>query len=240
MDAKCIEVRRELTTDPQTRDADILQHLNSCTSCSDYLKELRLFDTKLAKAIKVEVPEGLESRILLAQKMGQPPQMSRQSKWRDYTWMSLAAGLVVAIGITIGAYKLGESHGIEREVLAHIYEDIYALDRNDNIELASLNKILKPHGIQADAGIGHIRYAANCPIGDKTAPHMVLDDDQGKAVTVMYIPWKDSFKRMPFDDERFNGVLVGAEQGSFIIVSENQQSLKPMEDRVIKSIEIRI
>lgn len=246
MDTKCIDVRRELTTDPQTRDADILQHLSGCNSCADYLKETRIFDNKLTTAIKIETPEGLESRILLAQRMSHADNDNvhtlkpRTTLSNNFRWMSLAAGIVVAIGITIGAYKLGEFQGIERDVLAHVYEDIYALDRDDNIELASLNKILKPHGIQANEGIGHIRYASNCPVSGKSAPHMVLNDDNGNAVTVMYIPWEDSYKRMPFDDERFDGVLVGAEQGSFVIVTEDPKSLKPMEDRVIKSMEVKI
>ena len=246
MDTICIEVRRELTTDPHTRDSDTLQHINDCNSCADYLKDIKHFENKLSTALKIEVPEGLESRILLAQRMSPVDTDNvvalkpRTTSFNSFRWMSLAAGIVLAIGITIGAYKLGESHGLEQEVLAHVYEDINALDKDDNVELASLNKLLQPHGIQASEDIGHIRYASNCPVGGKLAPHMVLNDDHGNAVTVMYIPWESSHKRMPFDDERFNGVLFSAEQGSFVIVSEDPKSLDPMEDRVMKSMEIRI
>ena len=246
MDTTCIEVRRELTTDPQTRDADILQHLSGCNDCAGYLKDIRLFDSKLASAIKVEVPEGLESRILLAQRMSPADTdnvhtlKSRTTTSNSFKWMSLAAGIVLAIGLTIGTFKLGESHGLEKQVLAHVYHELDILEKDDNIQLAALNAVLKQHGIQANAGIGHVRHATNCPFGDKVAPHIVLDDDNGKAVTVMYIPWEDSFKRMPFDDERFNGVLFGAEQGSIAIVSEDPESLEAMEYRLMNSLETRI
>ncbi len=241
MDTICIEVRRELTTDPQTKDPDVIQHLTECTECANYLHKLKIFDNKLSSVIKVEVPEGLESRILLSQRMAQSDisQKSNVAKRNRYSWMSLAAAIVIAIGLTIGTYKLGERHGLEQQVLEHVYHELDILDKDENIQLTKLNTLLDQYGIQANAEIGHIRHATNCPLGDKMAPHMVLDDGSGQAVTVMYIPWKKSFKRMPFDDERFNGVLFGAEQGSFAIISEDPESLDKMEYRIMKSIEMK-
>ncbi|MCZ6565517.1 MAG: DUF3379 family protein [Gammaproteobacteria bacterium] len=243
MESTCLEVRRELMTQPKSRESAIMQHLSSCNVCADYLTAIKLFDNKLAAALHVEVPEGLESRILLAQRMSlqdiDQGRTRRTSNRSNYSWMSLAAGIVLAIGLSIGLYKLGESHGVERDVLAHVYEDLYALDRDDNIRLTSLNNLLKPHGIQAKESIGYIRYASNCPIDDKIAPHFILDD-KGKAITVMYIPWENVSNRIPIDDKRFKGILVGSAQGSFVILSEDQEVLANMEHRVMSSVEIRI
>ncbi len=238
MDTTCLEVRRELTTDPKSRSPVIMKHLSSCNSCADYLQEIKLFNDKLSTAIKVEAPEGLESRILLAQRMGQS-QISNATKYSNYTWMSLAAGIVLAIGLSISMYKFGESHGLEQDVLAHVYNELYILEKDENIQLASLNILLKPHGIQANEGIGHIRHAANCPFGDKFVPHIILDD-QGKAVTVMYIPWENVGKRIQLEDQRFKGTLFGAQQGSFVILTEDREVLEGMENRVMSSIQTRI
>lgn len=238
MDTTCLEVRRELTTDPKSRNSEILEHLNSCNKCADYLHEIKLFDDKLSTALKIEVPEGLESRIVLAQRMGQS-QIPNSTRRRNYTWMSLAAGIVLAIGLSISVYKLGVSQGLEHDVLAHVYDELYILEKDENIQLASLNTLLKQHGIQANEGIGHIRHAANCPFGDKVAPHIILDD-QGNAVTVMYIPWENVGKRIQLDDRRFKGTLFGAQQGSFVILTEDQDTLESMENRVMSSIETRI
>jgi len=243
MESTCLEVRRELTTQPNGREPAILQHLSSCNACVGYLKVIKLFDNKLAAALHVEVPEGLESRILLAQRMSlqviDQGRTQKTSNRSNCSWMSLVAGIVLALGLSIGIYKLGESHGIEREILAYIYEDLCVLDRDDNIILASLNKLLKPHGIKAKETIEHIRYAFNRPIDDKIAPHFILDD-KGKAITVMYIPWERVSKRTPVDDQRFKGVLVGSEQGSLVILLEDQEVLENMERRAMSSVETRI
>ncbi len=255
MDTICLETRRELTTDPSCRNSEVLQHLSSCEECSQFLQKLKPFDDKLKSAINIDVPEGLESRIILAQRMAQTEdniesenvisinQVIKKDKIsgkRDFRWMSLAAALVLAVGLSLGMFKFGESHGVQNEVLAHIDSHIEELEKDDNIKLASLNNLLQEHGLIANENIGYIRHVSNCPIEGKMVPHLVVTDDQGKAVTVMYLPWKDSTKRTPFKNDRFNGVLVSAQKGSFVIVSEDPNSLQPMEDRVMNAVEVKI
>ena len=258
MDTICLETRRELTTDPSCRNSEVLQHLSSCEECSQFLQKLKPFDDKLKSALNIEVPEGLESRIILAQRMMQTGDTmlgdnvtsiktaSNQAKKkinnnkRDFRWMSLAAALVLAVGLSLGMFKLGESHGVQNEVLAHIDSHREELGKDENIKLASLNNMLQEHGLIANENIGYIRHVSNCPIEGKMVPHLVVKDDQGKAVTVMYIPWQDSTKRTLFKNDSFSGVLVGAQKGSFIIVSEDPGSLEPIEDRVMNGIEIKI
>lgn len=255
MDTICLEIRRELTAEPNSRNSEMLQHLSTCKKCSEYLRILKPFDEKLKSAINIEVPDGLESRIILAQRMAQTEEdiedenvisinqsvkKDKISGKRDFRWMSLAAALVLAVGLSFGMFKLGESHGVQNEVLAHIDSHLFELEVDDNIKLASLNNLLQEHGLSANENIGYIRHVSNCPIDGKMVPHLVVSDDQGKAVTVMYIPWEDSSKRTPFKNDRFNGVLVGAQKGSFVIVSEDPNSLQPMEDRVMNAVEVNI
>lgn len=238
MDTECIQVRRELMTDPKNRAPEVLQHIASCSSCSDYVQNLGHFENKLDPALRLDVPEGLESRIILAQRMGKKA-TTPEKRFSDFRWMSMAAAIVLAVGLSIGIFKLGESHGVEQEVLAHIYYELDLLHTDNNLSLTSLNSILHQHGIQALETIGHIRHAANCPIDNKPVPHLILDDG-GHAITVMYIPWEHTAKRTLFNDKRFNGVLVGAEKGSFVIVSEDEHSLNELEERVMSSFETRI
>lgn len=248
MDTICLETRRELTTDPNSRNSEMMQHLSDCEQCSEYFQKLKQFDDKLKSAFNVEVPEGLESRIILAQRMDNnsgstlsnviPIKKDRSN--RDFKWMSLAAALVLAVGLSLGMFKLGESHGLGNEVLAHIDSHPNELEKDDNIKLASLNNFLQDHGLLANESIGYIRHVSNCPIEDKMVAHLVVTDNQGKPVSVMYIPWKDSTKRTTFKNDKFNGILVGAQKGSFAIVSEDLNSLKSMEDRVMNSMEIKI
>jgi len=205
------------------------------------------FDKKLTNAIEVQVPEGLESRILMAQRMIDADtsnvhilkprsKPSKTNSNNSYMWLSLAAGLVLAIGLSIGTYQLGESHGLEQHVFAHVNEDLYALDRNDNIQLASFNKMYSAHGIKGTNQIGTIKYAGNCPVNGKTVPHFVLDFN-GHSLTVAYLPGENLSKRS-INSEHFDGVVVGAEKGSFMILSSDQKLSKDMQEYALNSIEL--
>ncbi|MEJ2115349.1 MAG: DUF3379 family protein [Gammaproteobacteria bacterium] len=158
----------------------------------------------------------------------------------NYKWQSMAAAFVLAVGLSFGMFRLGESHALQEEVLAHVGSHLYELEDDNNVQLASLNSLLRQHGLIAKEGIGYIRHIQNCPIDGKMVPHLIIADDQGNAVTVMYISWKESVKRTLFNNERFNGVLVGAQRGSFVIVSEDPNSLEPIEHRVQSSMEVKI
>jgi hypothetical protein len=213
---------------------------------SNILANMR-FDEKLTTAVEVEIPEGLESRILTAQSMSGADtsnvhELKPRSKTTStssnsgYKWLSIAAGLVLAIGLSIGTYQLGESHGIEQQVFAHVNEDLYALDRNDNIQLASFNKMFESHGIKANNNIGSIKYAGNCPVDGKLVPHFILDFN-GFSLTVAYLPDENATKRS-IKNGIFDGVLVGAEKGSFMILANEQKLSEDMQEYVLNGIEI--
>lgn len=251
MDKEYLRIRQILTSDPNTRDPEVLQYLANSESCSEFAQKLRQFDDKLKAAIQLDVPEGLESRIILAQRLSGNDEAvenndnvvefkkSSTSQLRNYKWMSIAAALVLAVGLSLGMFKFGESQGLEQQILAHLYEHKEALTKDKNIELASFNKMLAPHGVRVSESIGHIRYASNCPIDDKKAPHFVLSEN-GEPVTVMYIPWKQMSKREKFGDDKFKGVLLSSKKGSFVIFSEDPEIINSVQDRVANSIEVDI
>lgn len=238
MDSKCIETRRELITDPKSKDPELLQHLASCAGCANYLQSIKQFDNKLSVAMKLEVPEGLESRIILAKELRHQKTLMT-SKKRNHSWLSMAAGILLVFGLSIGMFRLGQVNSLENKVLAHVYNELVILEKDENIQLASLNGLLNQHGVKANDRIGYVRFAENCPFGDHVVPHLILEND-GHIVTVMYLSWETLDKRTPIDDKRFEGVLVPAKKGVFVILSENQDEVIAIEDRVISSIEVQI
>jgi len=254
METNCLTTRQALTSEPNTRDSEVLQHIASCADCSEFSKKLKQFDDKLKSAIQLDVPEGLESKIILAQRMNVDETSEEggnddnvvafkkpvEKQQRNFQWMSMAAALVLAVGLSLGMFKWGESQGVQHEVLAHIDSHLEELEKDENVKLASLNEFLEEHGLTANEGIGYVRHVSNCPIEGRMIPHLVVADDQGMPVTVMYIPWEDAKQTKRFSNERFKGISVGAQKGSFVIVSEYEDSLKPIENRVMESMEIDI
>lgn len=247
MDKDELRIKQILTSDPNTRDPEVLQYLANSETCSEFAQNLKQFDDKLKSAIQIDVPEGLESRIILAQRMAISTEeaetnvvpITREKSNRNYKWMSLAAALVLAVGLSLGMFKIGESQGLEQQILAHLYEHKDALTTDKNIQLASFNKMLAPHGVKVSDSIGRIRYASNCPIDDKKAPHFVLSEN-GEPVTVMYIPWKQMPNREEIGDDRFKGVLLSNQKGSFVIFSEDPEIITSVQNRVANAIEIDI
>jgi len=214
---------------------------------ADIMSNIRL-EEKLSTAMQIDVPEGLASRILMAQRMSEAdtsnvhvlkPRANSQSATsttnNNFKWMSIAAGVVLAVGLSIGTYKLGESHGFEQQVFAHVNEDAFAVDRNDNIQLAAFNEKFRAQGIQANESIGTIRYAGNCPVDGKLVPHFVLDFN-GNSLTVAYIP-DETINKRRMANERFEGLVFGA---GFMILAEEKDnsSLKDMQKHVMNSIEL--
>ena len=220
---------------------------------SDIMSNIKL-EENLSAAMQVDVPQGLESRILMRQGMSVAetsnvhlldPKTDAQSvvtaaltrQNKNYKWLSIAAGVVLAVGLSIGTYKLGESHGIEQQVFAHVNEDLYALERNDNIQLAAFNEMYKAQGIRANENIGTIRYAGNCPIEGKIVPHFVLDFN-GKSLTVVYIP-DETIDKRNIANKRFQGLVFSADKGSFMLLAEEDKShIDEMQKYVMDSIEL--
>ncbi len=282
MDNVCLQVKKELTSDFSCTSASTLQHILACGQCKYYYESMKVFyddlntairvevpenlesdvlaniefDKKLTDAVEVKVPEGLESRVLLAQRKNDKQASnvhvleprtkassstnastnSSSSTNSSYRWLSIAAGLVLAIGLSIGTYQLGESYGIEQQVFAHVNHDLFALDRNDNIQLASFNKMFESHGIQANSSIGTIKYAGNCPVDGKIIPHFVLDFN-GLSLTVAYLP-DENTTNQTISNDIFDGVLVGVDKGSFMILSSGQKLSNDMQEHVLNSIEL--
>ena len=241
-------------SEPNTRDPEVLEYLSTSESCTEFAQKIKQFDDKLKSVMQIDVPEGLESRILLAQQMSMSDEQTQaienndnvvalkqpaSKPQRDYKWMSMAAGLVLAVGLSLGMFKFGESQGLEQQILSHLYKHQDALTKDKNIELASFNKMLEPHGVKVSDSIGHIRYASNCPIDDKKAPHFVLSEN-GEPVRVMYIPWEQMPEREEIGDDRFKGVLLSNKKGSFVIFSEDPQIISSVESRIAQSIEVDI
>ncbi|MEJ2115348.1 MAG: hypothetical protein P8X88_04720 [Gammaproteobacteria bacterium] len=47
MDTRCLEMRRALTAEPNSKNSELLGHLSTCGLCTEYLQKLKKFDDKL-------------------------------------------------------------------------------------------------------------------------------------------------------------------------------------------------
>ena len=47
MDKICLTTRQALTSEPNTRNSEVLQHVAACEACSAFSQKLKQFDAKL-------------------------------------------------------------------------------------------------------------------------------------------------------------------------------------------------
>lgn len=64
----CLEFRRFYTAAPSTKSSEIKKHLQSCSACHAFSLQLDELETKLVNTINIDIPEGMEERIISEKK----------------------------------------------------------------------------------------------------------------------------------------------------------------------------
>jgi anti-sigma factor RsiW len=95
----CQEFRRKLLEEPTCSEKAFLEHAARCAECNREHRHALQFEAELFRAMHVEPPANLESRI--RQKIG----ASEPSKphARHLPWLAAAAGLILLLGAAAAA-----------------------------------------------------------------------------------------------------------------------------------------
>lgn len=230
----CLAVRRHLLADPGSQDSGLHEHVQQCEDCARFIRDLTSFETGLKQASKVEVPEGLASRILLRQRLGTQHQRRRRG-------LAMAAGLVLGVAAVLTGILTGGIGGIgtpnlEQVVLQHVNDELHHLDDRYDLSIKQVNSMLHDHGSQLTALPGRkINYAGACQIRRTKGAHLVVDAASGP-ITVLFMPGEFVERRSQLQDRRFRGVIIPTRQGSMAIVGEDPQQIEQLERELSSQI----
>lgn len=224
----CIEARRAILIDPRVRDEDLEQHLGCCNACMSFLDRQTGLEEKLLSALKIDIPDGLEARVLLAQRMGQK-QKNRVVRRR---WIAMAAALVLAVGVSISTSILNRP-SLQTLVLEHVHDGHAIVNPASVMTLASVNQLLKSHGVEFSGDVGPVYYAHDCLVGDSLAAHLVMAEGE-QMVTILFLDGRDIPEKEEFKDDQYMGVVLPVKNGGLAIVSENASAIKKAEDQLTK------
>jgi hypothetical protein len=220
----CLEYRRRRSAEPVSRDARLLAHEHGCPACSAFAQRQRVLEAPLESALQIEVPEGLTSRILLAQSLAQ---RDRRRTWQRPVY-ALAASVLLVLGITARLWLAGPS--LEQAVLAHVHDEAQYLSEQRVVPVAEINLVMGDFDRQVRAGFGTVHYAGRCTIRRHPGAHLVVEGGKGP-VTILYMEGEKIAGRVMFEDARFAGILVPAGDASFAIVGERGEQLEAVERR---------
>lgn len=212
----CLECRRLTLIDPGDTNPARATHLDGCSGCTSFARQLQQQDEWIREAARIEVPEGFAARILLNQSL--QPQSRRPTR---RVWLGLAATLLFGLALAPSLLDNLFYKPLENDLLAHIAKhDVLA--GHEHREISSPEKIeevLLAADTAMPGEIGNILYASTCVIDGETMAHLlVANGDEEYVVFVM--PQRSVIERA-FTREGWSGQFATANNRSYAVLNQN-------------------
>lgn len=231
----CLDVRRLVGAEPRRLDAGVVEHCKSCAACANFVRETQGLEARLERALMVDVPEGLEARIVLDASLKHAPRL-----WRP--WLAAAASGLLTLALATSAYMHMHPAGedLAGAVVEHIREPeevgAIAPDRALIRDASYIQDVMDRGGVRMQGAMDRVAYAHVCLFRGERVVHLVVQGEDGP-VTILLLPHIHVGKNMPVDEDGFHGVIVPAGQGSIAIVTNNATPLQPMEQELAANIQ---
>lgn len=227
----CLEFRRQCLAEPDTRERAYLQHKTECTTCAGLAERVARLDQGLEEAMRLPVPEGLESRILLRQTTGR-----RRSQRRLYGWFAVAATLMLMVGIAQFNHILLRPVSLEYAVINEFnaHPDLY-LSRV-SADSSEIQRQFARGGIQLKGKLAGLIRAHYCTIHGVDGLHLVFLGEHG-LVSVLVMPKNAVLDRVFLADGNRRGYITPADgSGSLAFLGNPGEAFDAIEREVRQSI----
>ncbi len=253
----CMDFRRVSLEDPQGLSESATIHVQSCSACNVYYRQLLKQERLLERALNVGVPEDLVAHTLLRHGFEQKdiPAKTGNNQELDstltpinssinssFSWRRFATGFalvasIVAVTIGINVQQLSDPEEIARMLVSHIEEEAHTLSARDTVSKGRLTNTLSNVDIQQLAHLGDVTFAGNCLVDGKWAAHLVMKTEQGP-VTVLLMPNSKlrSIDHLGSGGDRVQTVALRG--GSMALIGSDRKELDLVRERVVSSVRI--
>lgn len=223
----CLEFRRLVDTDPDTKDDDFARHKAECESCAGFASRAARFSSALDAAAKIDAPENLASRILLKQSFSDSRALlSRRNA------LALAAGITLVAGLALsGTYLLRPADPLAKEIFTRIRQASDSFESRTVLDNQAVAEALAPVGLDLTGELEKVTYAGQSMLRGKRTGHIVIQGEWAPC-TVFLIPEIKVASRYTIRDDDLKGVVVPFDGGVMAIVGAPEESLAPVIDRV--------
>lgn len=210
----CLEFRHLILTDPYDKPSDAEAHLETCVQCTRFRQEILDLDSDIEKALNVEVPEGLASRILLNQSLTEKP----KRPWVQYA-MAASVFAAVLFGVSFLTNQTSAPEHNVDNLLAHAAHQPHEFYGSEHQPIApkDIEKLMKK--LHLTASIDNVVYAAVCPVGSESAAHLVIKDGDDQ-YTVMLLPDHSPSKMYTVNDQLWRGYISPHPAGALAVLAE--------------------
>jgi hypothetical protein len=215
----CGQYRRSILADPSSIDAAMRLHVDSCPDCTRYSEQLRRFEGRLERALRVpaETPSPVVS-------FWQPRSWTAAPRRRRRRWLAAAASVALAVVIAGSLWVAAPGRSLAADVVDHMAEEPDAWARTDlPVPQSKLDRVLSEAHVRLKAEAGPVSYANSCLFRGHDVPHLVLQTSGGP-VTVMVLAHESVTRSVRFDEQGYRGVIVPVpDHGSLAVLERGRR-----------------
>ncbi|WP_299806470.1 DUF3379 domain-containing protein [uncultured Shewanella sp.] len=224
-----LKFRRQAYSEPNSQEPDFLDAAMESAEREAFLNDLKSLDTKIERALKIDVPDDLAAKLLLRQQLQHHHSQRRKTGFA----FALVASVAFLAGIALTLLRMGPVD-LGQHALAHVYHEDKALHidqnvayQNVNFQLASLDSHMK-----FTEQPGKVFYSTYCDFQGVQSLHLVMQGEQDK-VTLFIVPLEDRMVlEEAFADNKYQGMGFETDNAYMLLVGEKRQDLNYVRNEI--------
>lgn len=235
------EFLRRKGAEPRSRDPELEQARAQGKEFTQAAEAIEAFESKLEQALCPPV----DSQPLLDDFFDQlDTPDANQAGTRSWPWLSIAASLVITVGVIGLVFNRAppasiDSDDLQRYVMEHFEHDgSQVLARVDGgMSEGSLERVLTQLDVRGDDTFAQqVRYVKICPTPHGKGAHLVMQGETGP-VTVLFMPETQVNEPllMRFEDQQASVIALRA--GSAAIIGPAGQSHQQLQTLLRESLQ---
>ena len=202
----CEDARLLIGGEPDAAAPELEEHLRGCDGCRAFREEMRRLNADIRRALE-EPPDTRVARVERPRPV-----------WREY---ALAAGVVLAMAVTLAVWLLRPTDTLARDVVGHVKGEPDSWLSSHGVSADSIDHTLKSSGVGLDLASDKIVYAQSCWFRGHYVPHLVVETAHGPA-TVLILRHEQVKARDDFREGGMTGVIVPAGDGSIAVLARGR------------------
>jgi hypothetical protein len=220
---RCHEAQTVLGAEPQSTQAEMLEHVQSCASCSEYRQEMLRMDDLIRKALTIPV---------------ETPSRTTPIRAPRFVGWQIAASLLASIAIAGSLWIASTQDSLAEQLVAHAEHEAFAIVRTDDrVDSHEVSAVLSQAGITL-RDQAEVSFAESCVFGRHRVPHLVVQTDEGP-VTVLILAHEEQRQSVQeIHEDGYDGVIVPAPRGVIAVLGKNVP-VKAAAQKVLSAVEYR-
>ncbi|RYD16159.1 MAG: DUF3379 family protein [Lysobacteraceae bacterium] len=224
----CVEFRRQLGVAPEALDGRARAHLADCTSgCIEAAAEARAFEARLGRTLAVPVPPALAQRL---EDLPAANPQTRRPRGRRTAWIAFAAAAALVLAFGLAQWRRN-AVPLADLVVAHVTspDERAAWSLREPVAAGEVEAAFADRGVRlAGTPPAGVAYVALCGIGSRPIVHMLMPE-QGRPVSVLYLPRYAIAAPAAFRQEELNGRTVQVGDGTLVLLARGTQRFDAIE-----------